>query len=252
MSKYLLLVIFCLFITSEALAGDITLDAENGVEYHQKEQKMIARGNAVAAKDDLSIKADTLIGYYNPKIKNKLSRVEGVGNVRLSSPEAQAFGNDITYDVNSDEVVLRGAPANIKTADADIKADGAITYYQSSKKAVATDNIIVTDAKGNKVYADLMTAYFTEGENGKLVLEKIDMEQNLKVVSQDATVTADKGTYYALDGRVDLFDNVVINQGGNILKGSKAQSNLNTGVSKMLSDKKKGRVSGVFKEKKEK
>ena len=252
MKKNLLLTVFCLLLSFNASAGDITLDADDGVEYHQKEQKLIAKGNAVAAKDDLSIKADTLIGYYNKKIKNKLSRVEGTGNVKLSSPEAQAFGNSITYDVNSDEVVLQGTPANIKTADADIKADGKITYYQSAKKAIATDNIIVTDSKGNKVYSDLMTAYFTTGENGKLVLEKIDMEQNLKVVSQDATVTADKGTYYAIDGRVDLFDNVVINQGGNILKGSKAQSNLNTGISKMLSDKKKGRVSGVFKEKKEK
>ena len=252
MKKNLLLTVFCLLLSFNASAGDITLDADDGVEYHQKEQKLIAKGNAVAAKDDLSITADTLIGYYNKKVKNKLSRVEGIGNVRLSSSEAQAFGNNITYDVNSDEVVLQGTPANIKTADADIQADGKITYYQSAQKAIATDNIIVTDSKGNKVYADLMTAYFTTGENGKLVLEKIDMEQNLKIVSQDATVTADKGTYHALDGRVDLFDNVVINQGGNILKGSKAQSNLNTGISKMLSDNQKGRVSGVFKEKKEK
>ena len=70
--RLVLAILFILDI-SVAAAGDITLNADNRVEYHQKEQKLVAVGNAVASKDDLSIKAQTIIGYYNPKIKNKIS-----------------------------------------------------------------------------------------------------------------------------------------------------------------------------------
>lgn len=241
---------FCLLAAFPTQAGNITLNADDKVEYHQKEQKLVAVGNAVASKDDMSIKADKLVGYYTPKTKNKISRVEAFDNVKMHSPDADASGNKMVYDVAADTVVLTGAPAKIKLPDAEITADGSITYYQSRQKAVATKNVTATNAKGSKVYADLMTAYFTKDADGKLSLDKIDIENNVKIVNKDATVTALKGTYFASTGKIKLFEDVVINQNGNILRGAKAETNLNTGVSKLLSGGKKGRVSGVFKEKK--
>ena len=95
-----------------------------------------------------------------------------------------------------------------------------------------------------------MTAYFTKDANDKMILNKIDIEQNVKITSQDTVVTALRGTYYAIDGKIKLFDDVVINQNGNILNGSTAETDLNSGISKILSGAKSGRVSGVFKEKK--
>ena len=74
MISRLALATLIILASSVAIAGDITLNADEGVEYHQLEQKMVARGNAVATKDDLSIKAQTLVGYYNPKIKNNQKR----------------------------------------------------------------------------------------------------------------------------------------------------------------------------------
>lgn len=243
--------VLCLFSIG-AQAGDITLNADDKVEYHQKEQKLVAVGNAVAAKDDMTIKANTLTGFYTAKTPNKISRIEALKNVILTTPQAEAFGDTLIYSVKTDSAVLTGNPAHIKTPDADISANGNITYYQTEQKAIATDNVIATDAKGNKVYADLMTAWFVKDADNKMTLDKIDIEKNLKIVSQNAEVTAVKGTYFAKEGKIKLFDDVVITQNGNILKGSTAETDLNTGVSKILSGGKTGRVSGVFKEKKKK
>ena len=242
----------CLLTSFSVNAGNITLDADNQVEYHQKEQKIVAKGNAIAVKDDMKIKADKLTGFYNSKTKNKITRIEALGNVILTTPQATASGNSLIYSVDTDSAVLNGGPALIKTQNAEISADGTITYYQSQQKAIALNNVIATDANGNKVHADLMTAWFTKDSDDKLVLDKIDIEQNLKIISNDATVTAVKGTYFALEGKIKLFDDVVISQNGNILKGDTAETNLNTGVSKILSGGKSGRVSGVFKEKNKK
>ncbi len=251
MQRRLATLIFVLFGICPAFAGDITLDADGGVEYHQKEQKLVAVGNARAAKDDMSIRAETLVGFYDPQVKNKLHRLEAYEQVRLKTARAEADGNSLIYDIDDDAAVLKGAPAHIKTADADITAKGSITYYQSRRQAVARDGVIATDTKGNRVFADLMTAYFTDDGTGKLVLDKIDIEQNVKIISEDTTVTALRGTYLPRSGVVNLFEDVVINQNGNILKGARAESNLNTGISKMISGgTSHGRVSGVFKEKK--
>lgn len=230
-------------------AEDIKLQSDKQVEYHQKEQKLVAQGNAVASKGDLSIHADTLIGYYAPLAPNKISRVEAHQKVVLVSSQAKAWGDEMVYDVKEDSAVLTGKPARIKTADADITAQGNITFWQSKQQAVAEDNVEATDKQGNKVKADYMTAYFVKDAGGKLVLDRVDIQGNVKINAKDAEITALKGTYHAISGQIELFDDVVITQNGNVLHGDKAETNLNTGISKVLSGP-KGRVSGVFKENK--
>ena len=252
MLNKLFILSFCLLMATPSFAEDITLDADDRVEYHQKEQKLVAKGNAKAAKKDLSIKADTLIGYYAPKSKNKISRIEAHKKVEMITPEISAFGDKMIYDIKDDTAVLTGSPAKIKSPEFTITSNGPITYYQSQQKAVAKDSVEAVDKQNNHVLADLMTAWFTKDNKGELVLDKIEIEQNVKIISKDTTVTAKRGTYNALSGIINLYDDVVINQQGNILRGSRAETNLKTSISKIISGGQNNRVSGVFKEKKKK
>ena len=145
-----------------------------------------------------------------------------------------------------------GGPARVKTAEADITAKGSITFWQDKQQALAKDDVTATNKNGNKVQADQMRAYFTKDKSGKLVLEKIDINGNVKINAKETEITAVKGTYQALNGKIELFDDITIKQNGNVLHGKKAETNLNTGISRIISGP-QGRVSGVFKEtKKEK
>ena len=46
-----------------ARAEKINLVADDRVEWHQNEQKMVAVGNAVASKQDMSVRADTITAF---------------------------------------------------------------------------------------------------------------------------------------------------------------------------------------------
>ena len=170
----------------------------------------------------------------------------------MHSPRADAFGDNLDYNLDRDTAVLTGKPAKIKTEKETITARENITYYPSQQKAVALGNVEAVDKDGNKLYADKMIAYFIKEkeDSSNLTLDKVDIFGNVKIVTKDATVTADKGTYLPNTGLVKLFDNIIIDQEGNLLRGDKAETNLNTGISKLLAGNKKGRVKGVFKEKK--
>lgn len=252
-------VYFALFLTlisATALrAADINITADNRVEWHQKSKKMVASGNAVASKDGLTVKADTLTGFYTEKsgaAGSGISRVIANGNVRMETPKAKAFGNNLDYDLTKDEAVLTGAPSKIDTGTEVITAEDKITYYPKEQKAIALGNVTATDKSKNKLYADKMVAEFAK-ENNKsenMVLKKVNIFGNVKIVNEETTVTADKGSYQPEIGVVRLFDNVVINQQGNVLHGDKAETNLKTGISKLLSTSSKNKVKGVFKEKK--
>lgn len=52
-----------------AHAEDIRLTADDKVEWHQNEQKMVAVGNAIATKKDMNIRADQMTAFYESSKK---------------------------------------------------------------------------------------------------------------------------------------------------------------------------------------
>lgn len=245
--------VYALFLTTActfaAWAEDIRLTADKQVEWHQNEQKMVAIGNAVASKKDLNIRADNMTAFYakDKNGKTTITNVHAEGKVKMHSPKADALGNTLDYDINADKMILRGMPAQVKTATQNISAVDNITYYPSLQKAVATGDVLATD-KENKIYSDKMISFFAKTPDGNLDMEKVEIYGSVKIINPQATVTADKGLYLPKQGLVKLFDNVIIIQDGNQLHGDYAETNLNTGISRLISNKSK-RVSGVFKEK---
>lgn len=249
----LLTILFC---CRSLHAADINITAEKQVEWHQNSQTIIAVGDAVATKEDMNIKADRLIGYYTdrsgtPKGKSSINRMEAVGNVRMHSPRADGFGDTMDYDLVQDVAILKGQPATVKTETETITAVDNITYYPSQQKAVAFGNVLAVDKDGNKLYSDKMVANFVKNNENtqNLTLDRVQIYGNVKILNKDTEVTADRGIYFPKTGIVKLFDNVIIKQDGNILRGDRAQSDLNSGISKLIAGSTKSKVKGVFKEK---
>ncbi len=254
MKRAFLTLLITLYATTVA-AADVNLTADEKVEWHQKAQKIVAVGNAVATKEDMNIRADSLTGYYagrenTPKGKSQITKVEARGNVVMKSSKANASGHTMDYDLKKDIVVLTGTPAKIVTDKETITAEDKIIYYPSEQKAIATGNVTATDKQNNKLYSDTMTAYFIDGKTSKMELKEVQIAGNVKIATDNTEVTADRGTYFPQQGKIKLFDNIVINQQGNILKGDIAETDLNSGISKLISTTKGSRVKGIFKEKK--
>lgn len=258
MNKFFAAACLLAVFTMPARAEKINLVADDRVEWHQNEQKMVAVGNAVASKQDMSVRADTITAFYEnagtasdrQESKSQIKTVHAQGGVVMKSARADGFGDTLDYDVAADTMVLRGRPAKIKTETEDITARGSITYYPSKQQAVALDNVIATDAQKNKVYADRMISFFEKNAQGALEMKRVEIYDNVKIVTKDAEVTADRGVYLPKDNLVNLYDRVVIKQDGNFIRGDYAVTDLSTGVSRLLTRKGSGkRVSGVFREK---
>ena len=64
MNKFFAAACLLAVFTMPARAEKINLVADDRVEWHQNEQKMFAVGNAVASKQDMSVRADTITAFY--------------------------------------------------------------------------------------------------------------------------------------------------------------------------------------------
>lgn len=244
-------------LITAAHAENIHLTADERVEWYRTEQKMVAVGNAVATKQDMNVRADKMTAFYEQSQGNKgtdIKDVHAVGNVIMSSPSAKAYGDTLDYDLRKDEMILRGTPvAKIVTPDnKTITATDNITYYPSQDKAIALGDVVAKDPEST-IYSNKMVSYFTKNDQGQSALEKVEIysdNKQVKIVNEQAVVTGEWGVYLPQINKVRLYNNVVINQDGNILHGDYAETDLKTGISRVLSNKKNGkRVSGVFIEK---
>jgi len=227
----------------------VEIDADQGIEWRQDNQAYIARGNARARQGDVAVHADRLTAFYRKSKagKNEVYRFDADGHVRITSPRQTAYGAKGVYDVSKGVMVLTGSP-RLVTATERITADRSLEFWEKKSMAVARGNAVaMRDDK--RLRADVLTAHFSRGKDGKTALSRIEAFDNVLISSAREIVRAKRGVYHVRTGIVQLSGSVKITRGSDQLNGEAAEVDLNTGVSRLLGGG--ARVQGSFRPGKE-
>jgi len=223
----------------------IEIHADKGIEWQQGAQAYVARGNARAKQGDVSVRADQLTAYYEKGAdgSTQIWRIDADGNVRITSPQQTAYGAKGIYQVTKGIFVLSGSPRLVTKKDK-ITAKTSIEFDEAKSIAVARGNAVAT-RDDKRLRADVLTAHFVKGKNGKNQIDRVDAYDNVTISTLNEIVSGRRGVYYTKTGIVEVRGSVKITRGKDQLNGESAEVNLNTGVSRLLGSRKK-QVRGVF------
>jgi lipopolysaccharide export system protein LptA len=88
---------------------DEILTAKDSLEYWDREQLIIARGEAVVTRQDKQLSADLLTGYLRKTAegKSELARVEGV-DIEIRTPTEYVLADEGVYELDSEIARLLG------------------------------------------------------------------------------------------------------------------------------------------------
>lgn len=91
-------------------AVNLTVTADQNLEYWEAKNLVVARGAAVAKSRNRRIAADVISAYIEPleKGKSELHRVEAFGKVVITTAEDRASGDEAVYDARSGVATLCG------------------------------------------------------------------------------------------------------------------------------------------------
>ncbi len=91
-------------------AGAIRVSARDRLEYLQKRNLLVARGDAVATRGEDRLRADVLSARLaaGPDGKTQVQRIEALGNVQISSPDGIAQAGEGVYEPDTRTAVLSG------------------------------------------------------------------------------------------------------------------------------------------------
>lgn len=236
--------------------GPVDVTADDGIEWRQGEQVVIARGNARAIRGGVTVNADRLLARYRPSASgvgasgaggaaapattastadpmapggsNDIWRLEAEGHVVIRTATDTARGDRAVYDVDQAVLVLTGRDLSLTTQTQVITARDSLEYWSQKRMAVARGGAVVVEpAENRRIAADTLVAYFLEGAG----------EGNAPPPPRPALAPGEKEAPGAgrMD-RVEAYGNVEIRTATEVVRGDRGVYSAQTGMARLLGD----------------
>ena len=214
---------------------------------------MIARGDARAVRQDVTVTADRLIAFYRPKDGaaspapqpasnppspddqdadtggNEIYRLEAVGNVHIFTPTDQAWGDHAVYDIDQAVLVLTGSALKLTTPNDVLTARDTLEYWSQKHMAVARGDAVVVTNDGRRLSADTLVAYTTDTSPSPT-------PGATQVAAKTPAPASNSDDPLAASGKlqkVDAFGNVVIRTVTDTAIGDRAVYVPDTGIARI-------------------
>lgn len=214
----------------------IVVNADNGIEWQQDNEVLIARGNAEASRGGVTVYSDVLRAYYDRPQggASHLKRLDAAGSkgVKIVSATETLNGDTAVYDLERAILVVSGKKVTYLSGQDVITANQQMEYYEKDQKAVARGDATATH-EGKTLAARQIEAYFRKVGNKNEVRE-VRAFDDVTIVTDTDTVRADRAIYNVATGLATMVGHVKITRGQNQLDGDQAEINMNSGVSRLL------------------
>lgn len=224
----------------------LEITADQTLEWHRDAKQYIARGNAVAKQGDTEIHAATLTADYRESAQSSFDiyRLSAEGGVRIISPGHAVAGDKAVYDVPSGKAVMTGKALTLTAPDQTVTARDSFEYAAGEGRLTANGDVLVVRG-ADRIRAEIMSAFFARDAAGQNRLTKLTAERRVVITTPAETLHGDFGRYLARTNTAELYGNVRIQRGPNVLEGARAVVDLNTHVSRMEGGG-TGQVRGIF------
>ncbi|MDE0538663.1 MAG: hypothetical protein OXH94_08045 [Rhodospirillales bacterium] len=223
-------------LASDTDGGPIEIFADDGIEWQRGNEVLIARGNARAVRKDISVTADVLRAHYASRSDGatELSRLDAAGGVKIASPSEKVTGDSAVYNLEKALLVVYGDRVRLDAGNDQITANKQMEYWERRQMAVARGRAVGLH-DGKRIRADVLVAFLRPDRQGKSRVFRVQAFDNVVIQTEIDTVRANKGVYNVDSGIATLTGNVRITRGENQFAGDRAEVDLNTGISKLLS-----------------
>ncbi|MEC4594364.1 LptA/OstA family protein [Nitrospirillum amazonense] len=230
--------------------GAIDITSDETMEWHNDQLAAVARGHVIVTRGEDTLHCDTLVVYYRKANdgSTEMYRMAADGQVVMTSPSQQAYGDHSVYDVDQDVTVLTGDHLHLVTRSDTVYARDTLEYWRQQQLLVARGNAIAINDKGDRIRADVLVGIMEENATKQLEMTRMDAKGNVLIVTPKDIARGTEGTYNVKTRIAILTGDVKLTQGQNQVNGHRAEVNNATGVSRMLPDEtvKGGRVHSVL------
>ena len=160
--------------------GPIAITASNGITWLRAKKEIIARGNARAVRQNVTVTGDTLTAWYRPapgtqagaaapsaadptdaQGGNQIYKLQAEGHVHIFTPTDRARCDRAVYDLDQAVLVMTGHDLRLTTPNDVLTARHDMEYWSAKHMAVARGDAVVVTKDARRIQADVLVAYTT-------------------------------------------------------------------------------------------
>ncbi len=224
MNKFLIFFLIIFLNSKFAICrniGETEITTEDGIEVFQEEKYYLLNKNVSIDSDELELKAQIVTVYFEKDLYD-IVKLIAKEDVNFSSEEynIKGRGDYLRFNIKKEIIVVKGINSELFLEDTEMLSDQEINVdnltgmfsINGPNSKLITDSIYIT---GSKIDGNFETI---DGKRtiGDLVV--ID-EKKVNINTDDIIMFSKKAIYDKKKSVIELFDEVEIKRGGEIITG---------------------------------
>ena len=219
----LLVINFFSFNSNARETGQTEITAEEGIEVFQNEKYYLLKKDVDIISDNFQLKADLVKAYFDKDLYD-IIKIESEGNVKLKSKRGLvANGNIINFSTKEENISVYGKNSSLIYGNINMYSEEIIKvnnisgkfYLKGPKSELKTDSIQIFGNIIDGMYLNI------EGVNEVQTLY-VEDKTLANIITETMNMFALKGVYNKKDNIIELFDNVKVIRGEEIITGDYA------------------------------
>jgi len=224
MIKSLILFLIIFFSYSSAFSrntGETEITTEDGIEVFQEEKYYLLKKNVEILSDELELKGQIVKIYFEKDLYD-IKELIASDDVNFISKEynLKGKGSEVKFNIKNQKIIIKGLKSELYLENTEMLSDGKISVdnlqgsflIDGPNSKLVSDNIYITGSKINGSF-DIING---ERDINNLIVED---EKILNIKTDDIVMFSKKAIYDKKKSTIELFDNVEINRGNEIITG---------------------------------
>tara|TARA_Y100000741_G_scaffold78112_1_gene57019 strand:+ start:1991 stop:2755 length:765 start_codon:yes stop_codon:yes gene_type:complete len=201
--------------------GDTEITTEDGIEVFQEEKYYLLKKNVEILSDEFKLTGQTVKIYFDKDLYD-IKELLALDNVNFISEEfnLKGEGNKVTFNIEQQKIFISGLKSKLFLEDTQMLSDGEINVDNSKgsflingpNSKLISENINIIGSKISGTF-DLVNG---KRDIGSLLVED---KKQLNIKTNNIMMFSKKATYNKNKSIIELFDNVKINRGNEIITG---------------------------------
>ena len=227
MKKLFIIIFLILFISNKTTARDIgqtEITTEDGIEVFQIEKYYLLKKNVIIISDDFKLTADKVKAYFEKDLYD-IIKIESEGSVELKSSKGLvAKGEKINFSTKSEDIIVLGENSSLIYNEINMFSNEQIKVNNQNGEFNLKGKNSILKSNNIQIYGSLIDGkYIKVNETNEIETLYVEDENQSNIITDTSNMFATKIIYNKKENIIELFENVKIIRGGEIITGDYAK-----------------------------
>ena len=201
--------------------GETEITTEDGIEVFQEDKYYLLKKNVQIVSDEFELNGNLVKIYFEEDLYDIQELIASTGvSFKSKAYNIKGKGETLKFNIQKEEINVTGEKSELFLENTEMFSDGIITVdnlagsfsIKGSNSKLISDTIFITGFMINGILVN---------KNGTREISNLEVhdENILSIITEDTEMFSKKAFYDSEKSIIELFDNVTIKRGGEIITG---------------------------------